>query len=294
MLDIRTDTFIVVCKYLNYTKAAKELCITQPAVTQHIKALEKYYDTTLFTYEGKKMNLTQAGQELLRAVTVFKDDVNSLRKRFLQETAGEKRLGLGVTLTIGEFVIPKYISAYLKKYPETKVDLKIANTRELEQALQDGEIDFAFVEGFFDKKEYDYRVFSKEPYIAVASVENKLLRKRQVLWEDVLSQTLISREEGSGSREILERILAEQNNHIEEFQNVMEVSNIHVIKQLVEENVGITFLYKRAVEVELQENRLKTLPIEGLNATHDFAFIWRKGSAFSKDYEDVFEEIKKL
>ena len=291
MLDFRIDTFLKVCQYMNYTRAAKDLCISQPAVTQHIQALEKFYDTELFLYEGKRLTRTRAGEELLRVMTVMKNDELSLQKHLQELKRGEKTLDFGVTLTIGEFVMPQYLTNYLHRYPDSKVNMKIANTQELLAELASGVIDFAFVEGFFQKENYDYITVSSEEYVAVASPANVCAKAKKIEWKQVFAQTLISREAGSGSREILERILADRNNSVTDFHNIIEIGNIHSIKTLVMANEGISFMYRRAVETELQKGTLVEIKIEDFAVKHDFTFIWRKGSAFAGEYREIYAHL---
>ena len=107
MLDFRMDTFLVVCKYMNFTRAARHLHITQPAVSQHIHFIEKEYGIQLFSFQGKKMFLTTEGQRLLEAATTMKHDDMALRRMFMENRNGTRQLLFGVTLTIGECVIGK-------------------------------------------------------------------------------------------------------------------------------------------------------------------------------------------
>ena len=92
MLDFRMDTFLAVCRHMNFTKAARELHITQPAVTQHIHFIEKEYGIQLFSFQGKKISLTGEGRRLLGAVTTMKHDDMALRRMFDEEKAGERQL----------------------------------------------------------------------------------------------------------------------------------------------------------------------------------------------------------
>ena len=181
MLDFRIDSFLAVCKYMNFTKASEELNITQPAVSQHIHYLEREYQTKLFEYKGKKLFLTPSGKLLLNAATTMKHDEIFLRKNMRQQHGEARHMVLGATLTIGEFMMPQLLSRYLQKYPTVSIDLQIANTQQLLEKIDRGEIDFALVEGYFDKREYDSRMFSKENYIAVCSPKYPFSDKEQSL-----------------------------------------------------------------------------------------------------------------
>ena len=292
MLDFRIYTFLEVCKYMNFTKAAEALHITQPAVSQHIRYIEEYYQTRLFTFQGKKPVLTEAGEYLLHAFTTLSHDQVYLKEHLLSMQKKKPALIFGATLTIGEYVMPRFLIEYQTRHPDTVLTMITANTHELLDRISDGEIDFAIVEGYFDKTQYDYLTFSSEPYIAVAGTP---------LFEDcrprslskLLDQKLIVREPGSGTREILEKHLEARNLSIHDFSGVSEIGNIPALKSVVSAGLGITFLYRSAAEEELKNGILFDVTPENFSITHDFTLIWQKGSMFASRYRTIFEEWKK-
>ncbi len=290
MLDFRTETFLTVCKHLNYTKAARELNITQPAVSQHIRYLEEYYAAKLFLKNGKKIELTQAGAQLRSALIAMKHDDLFLRKK-LSRGPRKKELNFGVTLTVGEFVIPRPVAEYLKRHPHTELRVVVANTQRLLKKLDDGEIDFALVEGYFAKNEYDHIVFRTEPYIAVCGNAYRFKKQPPHMLDDLLCERILIRETGSGTREVLEKCLEEKNLQVSDFRNVVEISNLSMIKTLVAENCGVTFLYEAAVRKELDERILRKIDLNDFYVEHDLTFIWRQGSVFSDDYRVLYEEL---
>lgn len=289
MLDFRMDTFIAVCECMNFTRAAESLSITQPAVSQHIRALEEYYGTKLFASEGRKMRLTKAGELLLQSARTMRHDERYLRETLGEKEEGKRTLHFGVTLTIGDFVIGKRLARFVKKHPEVTVCMQVANTKKLLQRLEGGEIDFAIVEGYFAKKEYDYLRFSRENYIAVCGKDYETGPAKTL--EELCGHTLLVRETGSGSREILERELESRNLVPADFHRVIEVSSISTIKTLIKENCGITFLYEAAAREELKAGSLREIKLEDVGVQHDFTFIWNKGSLFSSYYHEIFNNF---
>lgn len=291
MLDFRIHTFLAVCQCLNFTKAAQMLNITQPAVSQHIRYLEEFYGVKLFDYQGKRLSLTAAGEALREMATTMKHDTIHLKAQLAEWAQNKRQLVFGVTLTIGEFVMPEPLAAYLSHYPDTTIRMVVANTQDLLRQLNSGAIDFALVEGFFTKSEYDHRVYAKEPYIAICSSDHEFIRP-PFCFEDLLSQRLILREPGSGSREILEKQLAERNLTVHDFANVVEISNIGALKRLVQLGTGIAFLYEAAVREELANGSLRALELSDFQVYHDFTFLWRRGSVFSTYYQELFELLQ--
>lgn len=290
MLDFRINTFLTVCEYMNFTKAAEILCITQPAVSQHIKYLESIYNTRLFEYEGKKIKITKAGQLLYQTAITMKHDEAYLKEKIEKEQLGIASIKFGATLTIGEFILPPKLHNYLSKNNNIKLTMIVENTKELLYKLEHGEIDFALVEGYFVKNEYEYISYSKENYICVVGKNYKFKKQPQIL-EDLLNETLIVREKGSGTRDIFEKNLEEQNLTINDFSKVIEIGNINTIKYLVKNNDGITTLYEAAVKEELENGTLKKVEIEDLQKNHYFYAIWRKNSAFESLYKDIISEF---
>lgn len=287
MLDFRVDTFLAVCKFMNFTKASQYLNITQPAVSNHIRYLENYYNIKLFYYLGKKMQLTNEAKILLEYATTLKHDDIFLKKRF-QDMKMKQELIFGATLTVGEYMMPNVIDHFLNKENNVIIKMKVANTKELLNYMNEGKIDFALVEGYFNKLEYDYLYYCQELFICVGSNQFEIdaVDDMSVLF----NYNLIIREEGSGSREIIEQYLSDQNLSINDFNNLIEISNINTIKQLVSNNHGITFMYRVAVEEELKAGLLKEIKIAGLSIKHDINFVWRKNSVFADYYRQLFNQ----
>lgn len=291
MLDFRIDTFLEVCHSMSFTRAAETLHITQPAVSQHIRYLEKLYGRKLFVYEGKKLALTQAGAALFSAATTMKHDDIFLREHLRTLHMGRRSLILGATLTVGEFVLPERLAAYLLRYPETDVRLTVANTRELLQKIDAGEIDFAVVEGFFEKREYDSMPFSQENYLPVCGAGYRFATPPRRL-EELLGERLLLREPGSGTREILERYLEGRNLTVQDFRRTVQAGSLHAIKTLAQGGCGVTFLYEAAVRRELQTGELVALALEDFPLRHDFTFLWRRGSLFAGHYREIFDALQ--
>lgn len=289
MLDFRMETFLAVCQYMNFTKASEKLNITQPAVSQHIRFLEKHYKTKLFRYEGKKLRLTEAGEMLRSASLTMMHDELELKKKM--ETPGEKEeLQFGATRTVGDVLMGKILERYLRQYPDAEIHMIVENTQELLKRLDEGVIDFALVEGFFKKSEYDFQKFSEENYIGVCSPEYSFQKEPDKI-ENIFQERLLLREEGSGTREVLERWLETQNLSIRDFERIMEVGSLHTIRELTKAGCGITFLYEAAVREDLENGSLIRIPLQDFQVSHDFTFIWRRGSIYADRYREQFRRF---
>ena len=291
MLDFRMETFLTVCKYMNFTHAAEELHITQPAVSQHIRYLEEHYETPLFYRKKKKLTLTSAGELLLSALETMQNDEYTLKNRMKESVTNKKILTFGVTMTIGEYAILPSLASFIKAHPDTDIHVRYGNTQTLLTCLQEGTIDFALVEGYFLQEKYETRIFKTDDYIAVASAKHSFQQPIHTL-HDLTKERLIIREQGSGTRAILTRTLSLKNMTVRDFSNLVEVENIHTIVSLLREDCGISFLYRSAVEEEIQKGTLCQIPLLDFHMSHEFTFIWNQGSVFSKEYEEIYKELK--
>lgn len=286
MQDFRMETFLTASRLLSYTDAAKELHITQPAVSQHIRFLEEHYNTKLFHYEGKKLCLTEAGALLRKsAITMKHDEITLLEKL---KASSRTKLVFGATRTIGDYFIPDTLIRYLASKQNTDLCMLVDNTKTLLNKIDSGELDFALVEGYFRKSEYDYKAFSEQPFVAVCGI-NDLWKNKRVTFEHLFDSCVIVRESGSGTREILERYLRERNSSIADFHRVIEVGSIRAIKSLVTANCGITFLYEAAVAQELREGTLRKIPLLNFERSNSFTMVWRKNSIFHEQYLALFD-----
>lgn len=295
MLDSRIYTFLEVCKTLNYTRASANLHITQPAVTQHIRYLEELYQVPLVAVRGKKIYLTEQGKLLERLAASMCADELHIQKALKNSLCQKEKLVLGATLTVGEFVIPAVLGRYLEDYPDTDISVTVKNTENLLEMLEAGEIEFAVVEGRFDKSAYSYRLISRENYIGICgrSFYQQQCMTGNFPMEALFQSRLIVREKGSGTRGILEQFLQTHNQSLDKFKNRIEVSNMGAIRKLVAQNCGISFLYQAVVEQELETGVLYQIPVEGFQIQREFNFVYLKNSIFGEKYDTICRYFEK-
>lgn len=286
MLDNRYKSFLTLCETLNYTKTAEKLFVTQPTVTQHIQYLEERYRTKLFNYKNKRLELTEKGSELRNYINQMNLNLMQIENRMLMNNKNIT-YRIGATKTIGEFVFPGVINTYLELHKDTDIDMYVDNTKVLLKMLNEGQLDFALLEGFFDKSAYDYRLLKRERFIGVCSPGSPYCGTRCKL-DDLLNERIIVREEGSGTREIIERILQQYSLSLESFAHESQISNFAAIKELVKNNSGISFLYFPVVEKELHSGTLCTLDIEDFDIKREFNFVYPKNSLLKEEFLEFY------
>ncbi len=291
MQDFRVQTFLTVCQTMNYTAAAKELHITQPAVSQHIAFLEKEYQVKLFRYHKRKLELTKAGYVLRDALSTRAHD-DLLLHRKVKALCDDTRqdLKLGMTLTAGKYIAARPLAIYLSEHPEVRVTIRSGDTATLLALLGAGAIDCAFVEGMFDSNAYACDSFRRERLVCACAPDHALGGHRATM-EDLLGLQLFVREEGSGTRAVLEHALAERNLSLDAFAEVSEVGSLDIIKVLVAEGLGISFLYEAAIRRQVAENTLGVIPLKGKPIEHDISFIRLKDSAFEREFVALFKAL---
>ncbi|EGY79179.1 LysR family transcriptional regulator [Peptoniphilus indolicus] len=289
MIDYKMNTFMAVCKTLNFTQASKELNITQPAVSNHIKAIEEEYGIDLFRFQGKKVILTEEGRLLLNLISSMTNDIEHF-KDYLSHNRSKIRLNFGTTLSIGEYVMSPILTKIISKESELSLRMVVENTQKLLELLDTGKIDFAIIEGYFKINSYQSKVFKKDRLIPVCS--KNYMDKDNVEVKEIFDNWLFIREEGSGTREVLDRTLRGMNYSIDDFKNISEIGNLNTIKALVENGLGISFLYESVVEKEIKNGNLREILLTDFRAEHDFTFLWKEGSFYSDYYENLFEILK--
>lgn len=287
MLDFRILTFLDLCEAKSYTKTADRLHLTQPAVSQHIRHLEKELGAPLFRYAAKSLSLTHKGELFREYAQSMQANSEKIAARMKEAQPSRPVLTMGATLTIGEYVLPPLLTAYLKEYPDADLHLYVNNTQTLLEKLRRGEISMAFIEGAFEKADYAWRLFSREEFIPVCSPRSPYAKKAVSL-DDLTGERLIVREKGSGTRQVLETILHEHSLSLASFAHVSEVGNFAAIKRLVADHLGITFLYREAAAHELSEGSLSPILLEGFHAVREFHFVYLKHNIFEKEILEAF------
>jgi DNA-binding transcriptional LysR family regulator len=202
----------------------------------------------------------------------------------------KEKLVFGATRTIGDFILPEKLAGYIGAHPQTDIRMLVDNTEILLKRMDEGELEFSVIEGYFPKSEYDYQNYSNERFIAVCGAAYPFVKKPKIL-SDLFRERIILREPGSGSREIFERQIEERNYSIRDFRQIIEIGSIHAIKSLVAAGCGITFLYEAAARPELKTGLLRTIPLADFEVYHPFSMIWRKNSIYKQKYREIFNRL---
>jgi len=288
MLDIRVETFLEVCRTRSYTKAAEILCITQPAVTQHIKFLESEYGVKLVEYSNRTLTLTDAGilferycMEAMISNKILNEKLNEMR-------SGSKSLCFAATLTIGEFTLAPIISDFIRKFDKYDIRMFVDNTEKVTKMLLEGEVTFALVEGLFNKADFESKLLKMEDFILVAPNSHPLTRREEIYLEDIRNQKIIVRENGSGSRNVLERALFDKNITLDNFESIIEIGNVNLMKTLVRDGIGLSFMYRDSVRTEIDAGDLVELKVKDFRVQREFNFLYLNNELTQTEVNECF------
>lgn len=287
MLDYRIKTFLKLYDELNYRKTAELLHMTQPGVTQHIHYIENYYGIKLFSYNGKTLSRTHNAEILKRHIDSILSEEREAAKEFAQQ---EKTvLNIGATKTIGEFVLMPVVREFLKD-ENNSVNLIVDNTETLLHRLENAELDFAVVEGTFDKTKYSHHLYKKEHFVGICSTSHPFAGKTITL-HDAFSQTLIVRESGSGTRALLEQSVLRNGFSMDCFHRVISAGNFSMITEMVMKDSAITFAYE---PVARSRKELSTFEVSDMQIKGEFNFVYCNRRIAEKNIDLLFGKTKKL
>lgn len=274
MLDLRLNTFLIVSKIKNFTKAAQILNLTQPAVSQHIKFLEDYYGVTLIKKQGREIYLTEEGEILFKYAQKLEMLYRTLDMELRNRSGINKTYNVGATRTIGDYVLPYILGRYKNIHINIDILLQVSNTREVIERLLSMKLDLALVEGPFDKGLFKYKKFKDDELVLAVSPKHCFSKRENVELQEVLEGNLILREKGSGTRKIIENKLVEVGYNLNMIKPYMEIGSINAIKSLVESNLGYTIISRETIKRELELGLIKIVPIKDIYIPREFNFIY--------------------
>lgn len=281
-MDFRLKVFYTVALRLNFTKAATELYISQPAVSKHIQELEETYKTKLFERNGSKIALTPAGQILLKHTkNIFEiyREIDFDMSSFINERQGLLRLG--ASTTISQYLISPVLARFHQKQKDIKVNLLNGNTEQIENALINKEIEIGIVEGQSKNQSIKYIPFLKDELVLVCNTKNPLVKQNEISLEDLKSMKFITRERGSGTLEVIEYALKQLDVKITDLQIEMQLGSTESIKSYLLNSDCFAFMSIHAVDKELKNNELMVLDVENLSVERYFYIITLLGKSDS-------------
>jgi len=284
--------FYYAAKNLNFTAAAQDLFITQPAVTAQIKAFEADCNLKLFKKRGRRVYLTDEGKVLYayaKKIFEFEKEIENAIGDMKELKRGILRLG--TTKTYARYFMPFIISSFRKAYPEIKIHLDEGSSLDMIHSLLDIKNEVAIIAKAEDNPEVNFIPFSQEEMVIILPFNHPLSKKGKISFFDLADEPIIMKETGSGTRKLVNELYAQNNYN----PNVlMETSNTEFIKQLVQRGDGISFLVKEAVALELSQKKLAFASLKGNKIFLDVSIAYLKDQHLSKPAKAFVDILIKL
>jgi LysR family transcriptional regulator, transcriptional activator of the cysJI operon len=264
MSDRRLKVFHTVARLLSFTKAAEEMHMTQPAVTFQVRQLEEYFNARLFDRTHNKVNLTSAGERVAEfAERIF--DLYAEMENSVRDLTGEisGALTIGASTTIAEYLLPALLGEFKNQYPDINLRLKVSNSEGIVSMVEHNVIDLGVVESPVSNKNLIVEVCHIDQLVVVAAPDHELVKRGgKVSAQDILRYPFVSREEGSGTRDVIMHYLMEAGISAADMNFSLELGSPEAIKGAVEAGMGITIISRSIIDKELKLNTLVELQLD--------------------------------
>lgn len=273
------QVFCAVAEHLHFTHAAEALNLTQPAVTFHIRSLERHFRLKLFELQGRRVMLTPAGEFLWQRATEVLNAF-TLVERNMQGFANVEKgwLKLGATLTIGNYVLPPILARFHAAYPGIHLFLEIDNTARMERAVLTRSLDLAVVEWRVESPELKVIPFQRDELLVVVPVGHPLSGQAEVEAERLIQEPFVMREQGSGTRALAVQCLGPL---AERLTIVLELRSTEAIKRSVQAGLGVTIISETIIRAEVERGEIAALRLAGCRMERDFSVVYLRASTQS-------------
>jgi DNA-binding transcriptional LysR family regulator len=254
--------FHAVAKHLSFTKAADALFMTQPAVTFQIRQLEEHFDTRLFDRAHGRISLTPAGQlalEYAERILALSSELDTRLKDMSGQVGGP--LLIGASTTIAEFLLPQVLGEFKARYPAVVPRLLVANSEAVQGRIVERTLDLGFIEGESHLPSLVTDVCCDDELQVVCAPSHPLAKMKSVVPKALMEHAFVSREPGSGTREVIDNYLHKAGVAPDSLQVVMELGSPEALKGLVATGLGFTIMSRAIAALEVKLGRLVQVPL---------------------------------
>jgi DNA-binding transcriptional LysR family regulator len=282
--------FHAVAQAGSISRGAAAARVSQPAVSKQIAELEDTLGVRLLDRLPRGCRLTEAGKILADYAARWRS-LETDARRAIEEYRGLKRgrLAIGASLTIGGYLLPGVIAEFHRQFPEIELQLEIANTEHIQRSLLAGTIELGLTEGPLDSDELESSVFFQDELVAIAPASHPLLKKKNATVREICAEPFILREEGSGTRAVVERALRR---HGFKIKPLLSLASPEAIKNLVAAGLGIAIVSRLIVALELQAGSLGIIPLTDLTIQRPLHLQHIRGRSQSPALAKFLEVLK--
>ena len=278
MLSYRLKVFRSVARNLSFTQAAREMFISQPAISKHIRELEQAEGLRLFIRQGNRISLTHAGKILL----AYTEQVMNLHERLENELLSLKdqvsqRLRIGASTTLAQYLIPGILSQFRKLYPDHQLSLSNGHTAFVQQAVSEAKVDVGIVEQQSRSKDFCYEPFIDDPILLVQATHNTREFSQPLSVNELPHIPMALRKEGSGTRKAVEKELLQQGITLDDLNIRMFFDSTESLKSFLLSDDCVGFLPWHAVRHELGVGLFREIELADFDAVRRYSFVYRQG-----------------
>ena len=290
MLSVKLNTLLTVAEQQNFTKAAEQLSLTQPAVSHHISQLEEEFGVSLFIRGKSGLKLTQEGETVVRCAR----RMSALYEKLLTDLANIDKqitkLRVGITHTAESNLTAEVLAKCSGAENGLSITIVTGVINNLYDMLENYEIDLAIAEGNYFEPAFNSVVLDTDFLVCIVSTENPLAENTIITLEQLKKEQLILRLPASATRILFDSTLRSINDSPENYNIAIEVDNIATIKDLVRKDLGVSVLPKSSCIKELRSGKLAALPIENLSMVRETRIV------YGKDFlnKDILQKITKV
>lgn len=266
--------FHSVATHMSFTRAADELCLTQPGISKHVKQLESHYGVRLFDRLGRKVVLTQAGEILLETTRTLFELLQGADER-IRELSGLKggRLKLGASVTMGICFLPRILRTFTVMYPGVDVSLDIDLSRMIEGKVLRNAVDVGLIGAPSHDGRLVEKTFLTDRLLVITAPTHKWAKRLSVTPQELMGERFVLSGKGSGTRSFLEERFGAAGIVL---TNTLEFGNTEGVKKAVENGLGISIVSSEIVERELKAGLINGLLLDGMNLERHFSYVYRK------------------
>ncbi|NBD26422.1 selenium metabolism-associated LysR family transcriptional regulator [Paenibacillus glycinis] len=271
--------FYTVAERGSFSAAAQALHMTQPAVTMQVQSLEDYFGTKLLQRSTKRIELTEAGRALMpfaqRSIDLIRDTDMHMSK-FTKQLKG--RLHLGASLTIGEYILPRLLGPFGQEFPHIAISMKVMNTAQIMEEIVNHQLNFGLIEAPVNDPDMHMEAVMSDELKLIVGKSHPLAGSAEVELEEVMKFPIVLREQGSGTRLVMEEQLRAKRMNIADMKIVMELGSTGAVKSAVEAGLGISFVSASSVKHEVALGLIQTIPIRDVRFKRQFYAIFLKSA----------------
>ena len=289
------EAFVQVSESGSFSKAAKELFLTQPTISAHISSLEKELNVRLFIRNTKEVSLSDDGKDLYRYAKQITDLEKAIEERFYMDSDdGKHFITIAASTIPAQYLMPKILMCYRERYPKEQIKIMETDSSEVVTQVVDHMVDVGFTGTVLEKKHCKYIPFYKDELAVITpdTPEYRILKEQNrddIDW--IKRKPLILREEGSGTRKEAEKQLKSAGISMETLDIVASIANQETIKKSVKQGMGITVLSRLAAE---DEDGLLIFPIPGADEGRDINLVYNKNYQMTRSADRFIRIVKEV